>query len=91
MSNITDLCIDKKRLPIKTAFVTDEDQFTDSKDKEYNLNSLVENGCAKLNVLRNGINSGNVNGRVNNMKAMTNGQASIKICSGKKTLEYNLS
>lgn len=33
---------DKKRLPIRTAFITDEDQFTDSKDKEYNLDSLVE-------------------------------------------------
>lgn len=81
---------DKKRLPIRTAFITDEDQFTDSKDKEYNLDSLVENGCAKLNVLRNGINSGHMNGRVNNMKAMANGQASIKISSGKKTLEYQI-
>ena len=81
---------DKKRLPIKTAFVTDEDQFTDSKDKEYNLDSLVENGYAKLNVLRDGINSGYVNGRVNNMNAMANGQANIKISSGKKTLEYQI-
>ena len=81
---------DKKRLPIKAAFVTDEDQFTDSKNKEYNLDSLVENGCAKLNELRNGINRGHVNGRVNNMIAMANGQANIKICSGKKTLEYQI-
>lgn len=81
---------DKKRLPIKAAFVTDEDQFTESKDKEYNLDSLVESGFAKLNVLRNGINSGHVNGRINNMKAMANGQANIKICSGKKTLEYQI-
>ena len=81
---------DKKRLPIRTAFITDEDQFTDSKDKEYNLDSLVENDYAKLNVLRNGINSGHVNGRVNNMKAMANGQANIKISSGKKTLEYQI-
>lgn len=50
----------------------------------------MENGYAKLNVLRNGINSGNVSGRVNNMKAMDNSQASIKICSGKKTLEYKI-
>lgn len=81
---------DKKRLPIKAAFVTDEDQFTESKDKEYNLDSLVKSGFAKLNVLRNGINSGHVNGRINNMKAMANGQANIKICSGKKTLEYQI-
>ena len=81
---------DKKRLPIKAAFVTDEDQFTESKDKKYNLDSLVESGFAKLNILRNGINSGHVNGRINNMKAMANGQANIKICSGKKTLEYQI-
>lgn len=81
---------DKKRLPIRAAFVTDEDQFTDSKDKEYNLDSLVKNGYAKLNVLRDGINSGQVSGRINNMNAMANGQANIKICSGKKTLEYQI-
>lgn len=81
---------DKKRLPIRAAFVTDEDQFTDSKDKEYNLDSLVKNGYAKLNVLRDGINGGQVSGRINNMNAMANGQANIKICSGKKTLEYQI-
>lgn len=81
---------DKKRLPIRAAFVTDEDQFTESKDKEYNLDSLVENGYAKLNVLREGINGGQVNARINNMNAMANGQANIKICSGKKTLEYQI-
>lgn len=81
---------DKKRLPIRAAFVTDEDQFTDSKDKEYNLDSLLDNEYTKLNALRNGINNGQVNGRVNNMQAMTNGQENIKICSGQKTLEYQI-
>lgn len=80
----------RKRLPMKAAFITDEDQFTDSKDKEYNLNCLVENDYAKLNSLRNGINTGTVNGRVNNMKAMANGQEGIKICAGTKTLEYQI-
>ena len=79
-----------KKLPIKAAFITDEDQFTDSKDKEYNLDSLIKNGYVKLNTLRNGINNGQVNGRVNNMRAMTNNQANIKICSGQKTLEYQI-
>lgn len=81
---------DKKRLPIRAAFVTDEDQFTDSKDKEYNLDALIANNYAKLTDLRNGINNGHKNGRVNNMTAMANGQAGIKICSGKKTLEYQI-
>ena len=79
-----------KRLPMKATFITDEDQFTDSKDKEYNLNSLVENDYEKLTALRNGINSGTANGRVSNMKAMANGQDGVKICSGKKTLEYQI-
>ena len=52
-----------KKLPIKAAFITDEDQFTDSKDKEYNLDSLIKNEYVKLNTLRDGINSGQVNGR----------------------------
>lgn len=79
-----------KRLPMRVAFVTDEDQFTDSKHKEYNLDELVKDNYAKLHSLREGINNGDVNGRINNMKAMSNGQVGIKICSGKKTLEYQI-
>ena len=79
-----------KRLPIHAAFVTDEDQFTESKDKEFNLDALIADNYAQLNVLRDSINNGHKNGRVNNMTAMANGQAGIKICSGKKTLEYQI-
>ena len=79
-----------KRLPMRTAFVTDEDQFTDSKHSEYNLDELVKDNYAKLHVLREGINNGSINGRINNLIAMTNGQTDIKICSGKKTLEYQI-
>lgn len=79
-----------KRLPMKAAFVTDEDQFTDSKHKEYNLDELVKDSYAKLHYLREEINNDDVNGRNNNMKAMTNGQVGVKICSGKKTLEYQI-
>lgn len=81
---------DNKRLPIRAAFVTDEDQFTESKDSTYNLNELVKNNYSKMIILRDGINNGNVSGRVNNMIAMANGQTGIKICSGKKTLEYQI-
>lgn len=81
---------DNKRLPIRAAFVTDEDQFTESKDSTYNLNELVKNNYSKMNTLRDGINNGNVSGRVNNMNAMANGQTGIKICSGKKTLEFQI-
>ena len=81
---------DKKRLPIHAAFVTDEDQFTESKDKEFNLDALIADNYAQLNILRDSINNGHKTGRVNNMTAMANGQAGIKICSGKKTLEYQI-
>lgn len=80
----------EKRLPIKTAFITDEDQFTDSKNKDFNLDRLIENDYARLGVLRDGINQDGISGRVNNMIAMSNNQANIKICSGKKTLEYQI-
>ena len=79
-----------KRLPIKSAFITDEDQFTDSKKTTYNLNELVKNNYEKLHILRERINNGTISSRVNNMKAMANGQTDIKICSGKKTLEYQI-
>ena len=79
-----------KRLPMKSAFITDEDQFTESKDTGFKLNELVKDDYAKLHLLREGINNGRMNGRVNNMKAMANRQPSIKICSGMKTLEYQI-
>ena len=41
-------------------------------------------------MLREGINGDHVNGRVANMNAMRNGQADVRICSGKKTLEYQI-
>lgn len=78
------------RLPMKASFVTDEDQFTDSKYKEYNLDELVKDGYKKLHTLREGINNGKMNSRIDNMKAMANHQEGIKVCSGKKTLEYQI-
>ena len=79
-----------KRLPMRVAFVTDEEQFTDSKHKEYNLDELVKDNYAKLHSLREGSNNDDVNGRINNMKAMSNGHVGIKISSGKKTMEYQI-
>ena len=79
---------DKKRLPMRAAFITDEDQFTDS--KYYSLDSLIENNYEKLKVLRRSINEGNMSGRIDNMKAMANNQTNVKVFSGKKTLEYQI-
>lgn len=80
----------KRRLPIKAVFITDEDQFTDSKKEEYKLDNLVANNYAKLNELRDNINNGHRNGHVDNMISMSHGQAGIKIASGIKTLEYQI-
>lgn len=81
----------KKRLPLKAVFVTDEDQYTDSKQAKYQLDNLVANNYEKLYELRSAINSAPVNGRISNMVAMSNGRPEILIASGKKTLEYQIS
>lgn len=81
---------DTKRLPLKSAFITDQDQFTDSKENKYNLKELVKNNYSELNSLRNNINEGDICSRVKNMEAMANNQKDIKICSGKKTFEYQI-
>lgn len=79
-----------KKLPIKAAFITDEDQFTDSKKDEYKLDNLIANDYAKLNDLRDNINNGHRNGHVDNMLSMRHRQTGIKIASGVKTLEYQI-
>ena len=75
-----------KRLPMKLAVLTDEDQFTDSKNKEWNLENLVNKEYSDLHSLRENIQRGNPIGRVDNLRNASNGQANIIICSGLKTL-----
>ena len=79
---------DRKRLPLKAAFITDEDQFV--KSKNYSLEDLVKDGYEKLDELRNGISDDEVNGRIDNMIAMTNHQTDVGVFSGRKTLEYQV-
>lgn len=81
----------QKRLPLKAAFVTDEDQYTESKQSMYQLNNLIADNYAKLIELRCAINEAQVSGRIANMIAMSNGRPDILIASGKKTLEYQIS
>lgn len=81
----------QRRLSQKVAFITDEDQYTDSKDAKYNTpQKLVDNNYALLNELRERIDKGRANNRIANMNSMKNGQASILIASGLKTLEYQI-
>lgn len=81
----------QRRLSQRVAFITDEDQYTDSKEKKYNSpQRLADNNYALLNELRVGIDNGTTNNRISNMKSMKNGQAQILIASGLKTLEYQI-
>ncbi len=80
-----------KRLPQKVAVITDEDQYTDSKNAKYNSpEKLLENQHTLLDELRNGINNGITSSRVDNLRALANGQNNILIASGKKTLEFQI-
>ncbi|MCK9159030.1 MAG: AAA family ATPase [Bacteroidaceae bacterium] len=79
-----------KRLPLKMAFITDEDQFTDSKKTEYKIDELIKDNYKKLNELKISIQKGVQNRRIANMKSMANNNDEIKIASGQKTLEYQI-
>lgn len=79
-----------KRLPIKAAFITDGDQFTDSKKSKYNLDKLIEDNYSLLNELRINIYTSSETARVENMKAMSNKQKDITVKTGLKTLEYQI-
>jgi putative ATP-dependent endonuclease of OLD family len=78
---------EKKRLPHKVAFITDGDQYTDS--KHTSLKNLNDNN-EEIARLRENLKAGTSNARVDNLKAMANRQYNIKICDGFKTLEYQI-
>lgn len=78
---------DKKRLPQKVAFLTDGDQYTDSKN--INLDELMGTNT-KIDTLREKIINDKGNARVANLVAMRNDQPGILISVGYKTLEYQI-
>lgn len=81
----------QRRLSQKAAFITDEDQYTDSCDKKYNTpQKLAYNNYELLNELRVNIYNGAVCSRIDNMNSLKNGQTQILIASGLKTLEYQI-
>lgn len=79
-----------KRLPMKAAFITDADEFTDSKNSEYMLDNLIANDYVKLRELKKSIDLGSPCSRVCNMVSMSNNQQGILVSSGKKTLEFQI-
>lgn len=81
---------EQKRLPFKAAFITDEDQFPQSKDSMYNFEKLISEDYKLLYELRRKINGAEKNGRIANLLSMRNSQDNIMIASGIKTLEYQI-
>lgn len=85
--NSTDV---KKRVEKTIVVLTDQDQYTASKETEYGFKKLVENNYVKLIELDTNIQGGNVNSRVANLQSVANGSAFISIKTAFKTLEYEL-
>ena len=80
----------KKRVNKPVAILTDEDQFTDSKTKEYSFKKLLENNYVKLIELDTNIQGGSVISRVANLRSVANGNAAISVNTAFKTMEYEL-
>jgi putative ATP-dependent endonuclease of OLD family len=80
----------KKRVNKPVAILTDEDQFTDSKIKDYSFENLLKNNYLKLIELDTNIQGGNITSRVANLRSVANGIASISVNTAFKTLEYEL-
>lgn len=80
----------KKRVNKPIAILSDEDQFTDSKTKEYSFNNLLENGYEKLVELDANIQASTPITRIANLNSVANGNALISVNTAFKTLEYEL-
>lgn len=79
-----------KRVEKPITILTDGDQFTDSKTKEYSFRNLLEYDYEKLAELDNNIQGGKVNSRVANLQSVANRNATISVRTAFKTLEYEL-
>ncbi|MBD3280635.1 AAA family ATPase [Candidatus Dojkabacteria bacterium] len=80
----------EKRFNKSIGILTDEDQFTDSKLKEYSFRNLLENNYEKLIKLDTNIQDGDVVSRVANLRSVSNGIATINVNTAFKTMEYEL-
>lgn len=80
-------CDENKRLPQKVSFITDGDQYTDSKN--VSLDKLIED-YSNISSLRNNIKKDKGNSRISNLLSLRNRRPNILICTGYKTLEYQI-
>lgn len=79
-----------KRLPKKISILTDDDRFTDAKQKEYNPDNLIKDGFKKLIHLTNEVMNGKPKCRVNNIRSVSNNRSEICVSAGRQTLEFEL-
>lgn len=80
----------KKNIGKHVTIITDDDRFTDSKNKEYGFNKLIENGYRKLKELDQNIQSALPTNRIANLESVSKGAKNILISHSVKTLEYEL-
>jgi putative ATP-dependent endonuclease of OLD family len=79
-----------KKLPKNVAVISDGDEFTESKKKEYAFEELIKVDGEALKRLREGIATGTQCGRISNLELIRNGQINISIHAGLKTFEFEL-
>lgn len=79
-----------KKIPKKVCVVSDGDEFTESKQIEYNFEQIIDVSTTKLDELFNGIKSADKCGRIKNLELTKNNQDSILISSSVKTFEFEL-
>lgn len=80
----------KKRVDKPIAIITDQDQFTSSRNTDYSFDRLLENNYAKLIELDTNIQADTPTRRIANLTSIANGNANIGVNTAFKTLEYEL-
>ena len=81
---------ENKRINKRIAILTDQDQFSVSKNSEYSFERLLENGYNKLIELDTNIQASTQIKRIENITSVANGNVSISLNTAFKTLEYEL-
>lgn len=79
-----------KKINKKVSVITDDDRFTESKDKEYSFTNLIDNNYSKLHELHNNIVQSAISPRIENLINYKNKQDNIEIFMAYKTFELEL-
>jgi len=79
-----------KKIPKKVSIISDGDEFTESKNTDFNFEEIINLSTNKLEELFNGIKSDEKCGRIKNLELTKNGQESIFISTAVKTFEFEL-